>query len=164
MRTTHWKITITECTIDELSAEDQSLIRKAEAACNHAYAPYSRFHVGAAIRMENGTIVLGSNQENAAYPSGLCAERTAVFAAGANYPAETIVSLAIAARWADGSAYQPISPCGACRQSVLEYEVRQQTPIRLLMRGPEDKVFVIPAMADLLPLQFSGKDLISRRE
>lgn len=154
------KIFIYECEMEELNEADRHLIEQAQQACNNSYAPYSHFHVGAAALLENGTIILGNNQENAAYPSGLCAERTAVFAAGANFPKQTILSLAVAARAAKNTIFLPVSPCGACRQAILEYEIRQEKSIRLLMKGPNGKIYIAPSVSSLLPIQFSGKDLL----
>lgn len=139
--------------VEELEAADRELIEKAIAATGNSYAPYSKFNVGAALRLENGTIVIGANQENAAYPSGLCAERTAVFAAQANYPDQHITTLAIAARNVNGLLAQPISPCGACRQVILEIEERYKKPVRILLYGTEG-VYVVSSVKDLLPLCF----------
>lgn len=139
--------------VEELEAADRELIEKAIAATGNSYAPYSKFNVGAALRLENGTIVIGANQENAAYPSGLCAERTAVFAAQANYPDQHITTLAIAARNVNGLLAQPISPCGACRQVILEIEERYKKLVRILLYGTEG-VYVVSSVKDLLPLCF----------
>lgn len=153
------KIFIEEYSQNELSEADRNLLNKAQQACSTAYAPYSQFHVGAALLLENGEVVLGSNQENAAYPSGLCAERTAVFAAGANYSHQKILCIAIAACKASNSAFLPISPCGACRQVLLEYENKQSHPIRLLMEGENGSIYVVSSAGSLLPLQFSKNSL-----
>lgn len=139
---------------EELAEEDHLLIEEAKKATYGSYAPYSGFCVGAAARLENGIIVIGSNQENAAYPSGLCAERTALFAANAQYPDQPVVSLAIAARNKEGFLSQPITPCGACRQVISGVEQRYQHPIRILLYGL-DGTHVIDSIEALLPIQFA---------
>ena len=139
---------------DELVEEDKILVDKAKAMTENSYAPYSKFHVGAAVLLSNGKIVGGSNQENAAFPSGLCAERTALFAAQAHYPDQPVLALAIAARNAVGLTAQPVTPCGACRQVALEVEDRYQQPMRVLLYGTEG-VYVVGSMHDLVPLSFS---------
>lgn len=138
---------------DELSAEDRELIDRAKEMTRNAYAPYSRFHVGAAIRMDNGSVALGSNQENAAYSSGTCAERSACFNASAVNPGMPMRKIAIAA-WTAGSFQgRPISPCGACRQALLEYEARDGK-IEVLLYGDEE-IYVFPSIASLLPYCFT---------
>lgn len=138
----------------ELSPLRASLVEQAREATRGSYAPYSHFHVGAAIRLASGTVVLGANQENAAFSSGTCAERSAVFAAGANHKGETITHIAIAAE--KGGAFQrlPISPCGACRQALLEYEQKQGSPIEVILYGAE-AVYILPSVASTLPLCFT---------
>jgi cytidine deaminase len=148
-----------EYNIQELDKNDIHLLEKAKLACKNAYAPYSNFQVGAAVLLSDGNIILGSNQENAAYPSGLCAERTAIFAAGANYPNQTIVAIAVAACKQSSSELIPVSPCGACRQVLLEYEVKQQTPMRFIMLGENNKIYISPSISNLLPAQFSINQL-----
>ncbi len=138
---------------DELPPAEQALVQKAIDATNNSYARYSNFHVGAACLLENGNIVIGANQENAAFPSGLCAERTAIFAAQANHPDQPITTLAIAARNVNGLLKLPISPCGACRQVVLEIEDRYQRPVRILLYGTEG-IYVFESIKDLLPFSF----------
>lgn len=138
---------------DELPPAEQALVQKAIDATNNSYARYSNFHVGAACLLENGNIVIGANQENAAFPSGLCAERTAIFAAQANHPDQPITTLAIAARIVNGLLKSPISPCGACRQVVLEIEDRYQRPVRILLYGTEG-IYVFESIKDLLPFSF----------
>ena len=128
-------------------------MQKAIDATNNSYARYSNFHVGAACLLENGNVVIGANQENAAFPSGLCAERTAIFAAQANLPNQPITTLAIAARNVNGLLKSPISPCGACRQVVLEIEDRYQRPVRILLYGTEG-IYVFESIKDLLPFSF----------
>lgn len=146
-------ISIESYQLDELSPQDQELIRAAIEATKNAYANYSRFYVGAALRLENGKIVIGANQENAAFPSGLCAERTAVFAAQANYPDSPIETLAIAGRNEKGVLPNPITPCGACRQVILEIEDRYKKPIKILLYGTQ-KIYCVKSVKDLLPLSF----------
>ncbi len=146
-------ISIESYQLGELSPQDQELIRAAIEATNNAYANYSRFYVGAALRLENGKIVIGANQENAAFPSGLCAERTAVFAAQANYPDSPIDTLAIVARNEKGVLSNPITPCGACRQVILEIEDRYKKPIKILLYGTQ-KIYCVRSVKDLLPLSF----------
>lgn len=142
----------------ELSQENQELVEAAKEATKNSYSPYSKFKVGAALRLQNGTIVTGSNQENASYPLGLCAERTAIFHAQHMYPDQPIVALAIAA-FANGHFYpEPISPCGACRQVMLEVEDRYQQPMRVLLYGSEG-THVIESVKDLLPFQFISESL-----
>lgn len=137
----------------ELSAEDLELVNRAKEATKNSYANYSHFYVGAALRLENGEIIIGANQENAAFPSGLCAERTAVFAAQAQHPEQPIKTLAIAARNANGFLKEPISPCGPCRQVILEVEDRYKQPVRILLYGT-DGVYIIDSIKDLLPFCF----------
>lgn len=144
----------------ELSVEDQALLAESHQATQQAYAPYSHFHVGAALRLEDGTIVKGSNQENAAYPSGLCAERTAIFWAASNHPGKTIRAIAVAACHEGGSDFLSVSPCGSCRQAMLEYETRQGSPIRLLINGAGSEVWVSPSISNLLPMKFDEKSLL----
>lgn len=139
-------------TIKELSNADSVLILKAKEATKKAYAPYSQFKVGTAVLLANGEIITGNNQENAAYPSGLCAERVALFYAQSNYPGIAIFSLAIAAVGSFSSA-EFISPCGACRQVMVEYEKRTKHPMRILLCNETD-VLEIDSAADLLPLRF----------
>lgn len=139
--------------LDELTPTEQALVQKAIDATNNSYARYSNFHVGAACLLENGEVVIGANQENAAFPSGLCAERTAIFAAQANHPDQPIITLAIAARNVNGLLKSPISPCGACRQVVLEIEDRYQRPVRILLYGI-DGIYVFESIKDLLPFSF----------
>lgn len=152
-------IKIGVCQLEELSADEQALIKKAIEATKNSYSPYSHFSVGAALLLENGEMVIGANQENAAYPSGLCAERSAIFAAQSTRPDQPIKALAIAARNGGGLMQQPIVPCGACRQVVLEIEDRYKKPVRILLYGTET-VYVIDTVKDLLPLQFIGESML----
>lgn len=146
------------CEMAELSEEDRELVEAAKQATDGSYAPYSKFLVGAAVRLQNGTIVTGANQENAAYPSGLCAERTALFAAGAQHPTQPVVALAIAARKGKRFLAQPIPPCGACRQVISGMEERYAVPIRILLYGTEG-VLVSEGISPLLPLRFADEDM-----
>ena len=140
--------------IDALSDDDRELLEMAERAATGAYAPYSHFHVGAALRLADGTIVCGSNQENVAYPSGLCAERTAIFAASAQYPEKRdYEALALVGVNVEGALCEA-SPCGACRQVLAEYEQQQGHPLRVVCYVDEGSVRVFKSVADLLPFSF----------
>ncbi len=144
---------------DELSEADRSLVEQAKAATQTAYAPYSHFHVGAAVALENGEVVCGSNQENAAYPSGTCAERCAMFYANAAHPDIPVLSIAIAASPHEGVfTDMPITPCGACRQVLLEVENRFSRPVRVVLYGAK-ACYIIESVAQLLPFQFDGSAL-----
>lgn len=145
--------------IDDLPDQVKSLMQEAVKARQDAYAPYSRFHVGAAILLDNGQIVTGSNQENASYPSGLCAERTAIFYAGSKFPKAKIKSLAITAASQNKKTKTPIPPCGACRQSISEYEVRQDQPIEIYFMGEDGEVVKSDSLANLLPFAFKKTSL-----
>lgn len=140
--------------LEELSSEIQELMFKAMEVRKNAYAPYSKFHVGAAILLSNGEIVTGSNQENASYPSGLCAERTAIYYAGAQFPNSKIVRMALTAGSIQHQTVTPIPPCGACRQAIAEYEVKQDSPIEIYFMGETGKVAKSDSLANLLPLVF----------
>ena len=143
---------------DELTEEQRAVVAIAKEQTKHSYCPYSQFHVGAAAKLANGVIIPGCNQENAAYPSGLCAERTALFAAGAQYPEEPVTKLAIAC-YTDGHfTKEPGSPCGACRQVMLETEHRYGGKMEVLLYG-EDAIYVFDSAADLLPLIFVSENL-----
>jgi len=146
------------CQMAELSEEDRELVEAAKQATNGSYAPYSKFLVGAAARLQDGCIVTGANQENAAYPSGLCAERTALFAAGAQHSDQPVTALAIAARKGKSFMKKPISPCGACRQVISGVEERFGVPIRILLYGTEG-VLVSEGISPLLPLRFADEDM-----
>ena len=138
--------------------DNQKLIAMAIAARENAYAPYSHFNVGAAVRLANGTIVCGTNQENAAYPSGLCAERTTLFAANANHPQTPVKALAIASYAHGHYSKDVISPCGACRQVMLETEKRFGQKMKVVLYG-EDECYVFETASDLLPLNFTADSL-----
>ena len=139
----------------ELPNEIQNLMEQAVSVRKNAYAPYSNFKVGTALLLDNGQIVLGSNQENAAYPSGLCAERVAIYHAGAVYPDAKILKMAITAASDTNKTSQPIPPCGACRQSIAEYEIRQDTPIEIYFMGEIGEVYKSNSLKNLLPLLFN---------
>lgn len=144
------------CGIDELAAHDREVVEAARKATANSYAVYSGFNVGAAVRLSDGTIVSGTNQENAAYPSGLCAERTALFWANSQYPDKAVEVLAIAARTAQGELEKPIPPCGACRQVILETEKRFNTPIRIILYGTKECYVIEEGIKALLPLSFDA--------
>lgn len=139
---------------DELPNDVKSLMEKAKEARLKAYAPYSNFFVGTALLMDTGEVLTGSNQENASYPSGLCAERTAIFYAGSQFPNGKIVRMAIIAGSNHNKTSSPIPPCGACRQSIAEYEVKQEAPIEIYFMGETGKVVKSSSLANLLPLMF----------
>ncbi|WP_288316141.1 cytidine deaminase [uncultured Mediterranea sp.] len=146
-------------TYEELDAADRELIDAAREATHRSYAPYSHFSVGAAARLANNTVVCGSNQENAAYPSGLCAERTTLFYANSRYPDQAVTTLAIAARNEQGEFLDdPIPPCGACRQVMLETEVRYRQPMRILLYGRKG-IYEVKKVGDLLPLSFDASTM-----
>jgi len=140
--------------LNELSEIDQKLAAKAVSACAKAYAPFSNFQVGAALLLENNKIVIGSNQENSAYPSGLCAERVALFHAGAQYPGVAIVTLVITARSPLKKLNFVVNPCGGCRQVMLESTMRQDKPFKIIMVGEDGQGYIFDSAYDLLPLSF----------
>lgn len=155
MKSIEIKTIIEELKPEELSDTDRKLVEAAREATSRAYAPYSRFHVGSAILLDNGEVVTGANQENAAFSSGTCAERSACFYAGARYPGVAFRKIAIAAVGTDGkSVEQPIPPCGSCRQALLEYETLAGHDVEVLLTGA-DKVYRLPSIHSLLPLSFS---------
>jgi len=140
--------------IEELPKNIQELMQHAVEARKKAYAPYSKFRVGAALLLENDVVVSGSNQENAAYPSGLCAERVAIYHAGATYPDVKIKQIAITATSDNHINKTPIPPCGSCRQAIAEYEMRQDSEIEIYFMGGEGKIMKSNSLKDLLPLVF----------
>ena len=144
--------------LDELAKEQVLLVNSAIEAARDAYAPYSKYHVGAAVRLANGEIVIGSNQENAAYPSGLCAERVAIFYAGARYPGIPIHSIAIAAIRNGTIQEEPVVPCGACRQVMYEKESQGDAPMEVILYGSQ-KIQIINQVTDLFPLPFKPENL-----
>lgn len=139
---------------EELGASDREIINSAKEATRNAYAPYSGFQVGAAVRLETGEIVLGANAENAAFPSGICAERAALSSVNSVYPGKKAVAIAIAARTVAGYTEDPVTPCGNCRQVIAEEELRNGMPVKLILYG-EKKIVVVEDAGTLLPLQFS---------
>lgn len=144
-----------------LPEADKVLFKKAEEVTRLAYAPYSRFFVGAAALLQNGKTITGTNQENASFPVGICAERVLLSALASLYPGEPVLTIAISYfNKNNGKSARPLAPCGLCRQSLLEYEMRQQQSIRLLLGGMEGKIFIIDNIRSLLPLYFSGSDMI----
>ncbi|MFG6685667.1 cytidine deaminase [Mariniflexile sp. HNIBRBA6329] len=141
-------------TMEALPKEVISLMQKAFDARDRAYAPYSNFNVGAAILLDNGEIITGNNQENASYPSGLCAERTAIYYAGSQYPNAKVVRMAISATGKNKPTLNPIPPCGACRQAIAEYEVKQESPIEIYFMGEAGRIAKSSSLANLLPFVF----------
>ena len=146
-------------TLEELSSSFQSLMQEAVLARANAYAPYSNFNVGAAVLLDNGVIVRGNNQENAAYPSGLCAERVAIFYASAQYPDIPIKAIAVTANTRLDPSETPASPCGNCRQTLAEYQQKQSTSIPIIFMGASGKIVYCNSVLDLLPFAFSAKFL-----
>jgi cytidine deaminase len=145
--------------IEELKNEDRSLLQQAHQAVESSYAPYSKFHVGAAVLLENGTVVLGSNQENAAYPSGLCAERVALFAASAQYPNIAVTAIAITVHSEKNKIEEPLPPCGACRQVMSEYEYKGGHDMKVILQGETGNIQIIDRADSLLPLTFNPDHL-----
>ncbi|PWT95261.1 MAG: cytidine deaminase [Bacteroidetes bacterium] len=145
--------------VDELPESDKTLIHKARTTTAQAYAPYSNFLVGAVGRLSNGELVYGTNQENASFPAGICAERVLLSAASSLFPGVAIDTIAISYDNRNGESVRPVSPCGICRQSLLEYENRFHHPIRLILSGMKGKAYVVQNAADLLPLSFTSDDL-----
>jgi cytidine deaminase len=145
--------------ISELPLVWQDLVNKAKKMTHQAYAPYSNFNVGAALLLENNEIILGSNQENAAYPSGLCAERVAFFSASANFPNVKMKVVAVSARSTEFEVNSPVAPCGSCRQVMLEYECKQEDDIIVLLTSDSGIIYQIDKVADLLPFFFSKSSL-----
>jgi len=151
------EVTIYE-NLTELLPEDQELIQSAIEATKRSYAPYSNFSVGAAVRLKDGQIITGTNQENAAYPSGICAERTTLFYAGSQYPQTPVTTLAIAAHNGKELTEQPISPYGACRQVILEAEERHKQRIRIILYGTKG-IYSVETVKDLLPFSFVAESM-----
>ena len=146
-------------TIEDLDTESKYLVHKAKEATAHSYSPYSRFCVGSAVVLEDDTVVTGANQENAAYPLCMCAERVALYAAAAQFPGKRIKKLAVVAHKKNHKELIPAASCGACRQVMLEFEQRQNTPIEVIMLGPGEKWIKCPSALSLLPFGFVGKSL-----
>lgn len=145
--------------LDKLDSSDRELLLQAAEARKNAYAPYSNFNVGAVILMKNGKVVSGTNQENAAYPSGMCAERVAIWNAASNFPNVSINKIFISADTKRNTVHNPVPPCGACRQAIIEYEVKQKEAIEIFFTGGSGKIMKANSMAELLPLAFD-KDLL----
>jgi cytidine deaminase len=145
--------------INELSDEDKSLMKVAVEATKTAYAPYSGFNVGAALLMEDGSIIIGNNQENAAYPSGMCAERVAIWKAGSSFPNKKVKKIAITAVSSNKQLDKPVGPCGACRQTLLEYEINQKEDVEIFFMGEIGNVIKTGSIASLLPFSFDSSYL-----
>lgn len=145
--------------IDALNADDRLLLEQAMEATKQAYAPYSEFRVGAALLLENGEIIIGNNQENAAYPSGLCAERVAMFYASAKFPGVPFKALAVTANSDKIAIDHPVSPCGACRQVMVEYESLSKNPIKVILAGRTGSIIILDSVKDLLPFSFGPDEL-----
>jgi cytidine deaminase len=145
--------------LDELNAGDASLLAAAREATQFAYAPYSNFFVGAAAMLANGKTITGTNQENASYPVGICAERVLLSAVSSQYPGQAVHTMAISYRSSSGESSKPLSPCGMCRQALVEYEHRTKTSIRIILSAMSGEVFVIENASQLLPLSFTPDDL-----
>lgn len=145
--------------IEELNQEDAWLLSEARSVTQFAYAPYSNFNVGAVAKLINGEIVSGTNQENASYPAGICAERTLLSSAASQHPGVAIDTMAITYNNLKGASNTPISPCGICRQTIIEFQNRFHKPIKIILSGMEGKVQVIENAFDLLPLAFTAEDM-----
>jgi cytidine deaminase len=145
--------------LEDLDAESKYLTHKAKDAATHAYAPYSKFLVGAAVLLEDGTIVTGTNQENAAYPSGMCAERVALFAVASQHPEKKIVKISVVAKRKGGKEILPATSCGPCRQVMLEFEHRQEKPFEVVMQSQEHRWVKAPSAESLLPFSFTKASL-----
>jgi cytidine deaminase len=145
--------------MEELPSSDRELLEHAKKAVDAAYAPYSHYKVGAAVRMGNGNIITGSNQENMAFPSGLCAERVALFAAASANPGTSVEAIAITSKSLQFPVEKPVTPCGACRQAIIEYEMLSREKIRIILMGETGKVLIIDGMEALLPLSFKEEGL-----
>ena len=158
MKELHIDLKFHFCDLQELDAADRLLVQSACEMTATSYSPYSHFQVGAAIRLKDGQVFRGSNQENAVFPVGLCAERTAFFAASASAPGVPPVAIAIAAQTCGSFTAKPVTPCGSCRQALLEAETRFNQPIRVLLYGTEG-VYIVPSVKSLLPLTFDGSEI-----
>ena len=145
--------------INELSDVDKNLMKVAVEATKTAYAPYSGFNVGAALLMEDGSIIIGNNQENAAYPSGMCAERVAIWKAGSSFPNKKVKKIAITAVSSNKQLDKPVGPCGACRQTLLEYEINQKEDVEIFFMGEIGNVIKTSSIASLLPFSFDSSYL-----
>ncbi len=163
MEKVHIQLAFDLCDESELSQTDANLLQAAKESMANAYAPYSNFLVGAAVLLDNGIVFRGNNQENAAYPSGLCAERVALFAANAQYPTAKPVAMAITAQASGHILEHPIPPCGACRQVIAESEFRYGQAIRLILQGQTALVMISDSIAQFLPLAFDAKSLLGKK-
>jgi len=146
-------------TLEALDSESKYLVHKAKEATAHAYAPYSKFYVGAAIILDDGTVILGANQENASYPLCMCAERVALYAASSVHPGKKILKMAVVAHKKNYKELVAATPCGACRQVIVEYEEKQKQPIKMVMLGPGEKWVECSSAQVLLPMGFDKKSL-----
>jgi cytidine deaminase len=144
---------------EELNSSDAFLLASARAITQQAYAPYSNFNVGAAAQLADGTIVTGTNQENASYPVGICAERVLLSAVASQFAGAGIATMAISYNNLNGESKRPISPCGICRQSLAEYEERTHQPIKIILSGMEGEVYIIEKAQQLLPISFNADDM-----
>lgn len=159
MQTKYFQIVVNEYnSINELPESDVMLVYAARKASKNAYSPYSRFNVGAAVLLQNGEIISGNNQENSAYPNGLCAERVALFYANSKFPDDKVITIAVSAENFNGIVSEPISPCGSCRQALMETEVRFQHKIRVILDSQE-KILVFDGIDNLLPFAFKPDSL-----
>ena len=149
--------------VEELPLELKELVNTAKDNLASSYSPYSGFQVASALKLENGKVIIGSNQENIAYPSGLCAERVAIFSAGSNYPGVSIEAIAITANSSNGEVADPVTPCGACRQVMIEIECTQEKPITVVMTGFKGEVWVTKSVSQLIPFYFTS-DKVNRQE
>lgn len=164
MKEKHIQISVQEFeSSSELNKEEQHLLEKAWEEVDHAYAPYSHFHVAAAVLLDNGEVICGTNQENAAYPSGLCAERVAIFSAISNQPGAKIKTIAIVAKPEDFKLESPVTPCGSCRQVIAEYEFRQDNEIDIIMDGGQQMIYKTHGIRNLLPLAFYNEELKKKK-
>jgi len=145
--------------LSELSEEDRVLVEKSYQCAKNAYSPYSHFKVGAAVLLENGNIITGNNQENAAYPSGLCAERTAAFYASSQFPDTPFRKIAITSANPERKSTNPVSPCGSCRQSLIEYEQKFNKKIEIILASENGEVYIFDSITQLLPYSFGASDL-----
>lgn len=145
--------------IDDLSEDDKWLLDEAREVTQHAYAPYSRFQVAAVAKLSNGEIISGTNQENASFPAGICAERVVLAIISSLYPKMTIETMAISYFNHNGESSHPISPCGICRQALQEFKEKTKAPVRLILGGMHGKVYIIQDASQLLPLSFTSKDM-----
>jgi len=145
--------------IDEIASNEANLVIQAEKNLKNSYSPYSQFKVSSAIKLDNGTVILGTNQENAAYPSGICAERVAIFSAKSTFPNNNVEEIVIVT---EASNPTPFSPCGSCRQVLMEYEMTQKKPIKVILKSGNSKVWIFKSVKDLLPFAFDAEDILKK--